>query len=153
MAEVFIALGSNLGDRADNLRRAEEALSAVVAIRDRSTVHETAPQYVTEQPAFLNMVVVGETSFAAEQLLSQLKAIEVSLGRVPSERFGPRVIDLDILYYDDSVIDLPDLVIPHPRLAERLFVLEPLSEIAPAKRHSVTGKSTIAMVAALTFEN
>ena len=149
MADVFIALGSNLGNRADNLRRAEKALSAVVVIRDRSSVHETPPQYVTDQPAFLNMVVAGETSLTAEQLLSQLKAIEVSLGRAPSKRFGPRVIDLDILYYDDSIIDLPDLVIPHPRLAERLFVLEPLSEIAPEKRHSTTGKSTVAMISAL----
>ncbi|MCG8542607.1 MAG: 2-amino-4-hydroxy-6-hydroxymethyldihydropteridine diphosphokinase [Alphaproteobacteria bacterium] len=149
MAEVYIALGSNLGDRAENLRQAESALSAVVSVRKRSTVHETAPQHVTDQPVFLNMVVAGETLLAPEALLRRLKSMEESLGRQPSRRYGPRLIDLDILYYDDQVIEQPDLVIPHPRIAERVFVLQPLLEIAPAKRHPVSGKTTAEMVSAL----
>ena len=149
MAEVYIALGSNLGDRAENLREAESALSAVVSVRMRSTVHETAPQYVTDQPAFLNMVVAGDTSLTPEALLRRLKSIEQALGRKPSRRFGPRLIDLDILYYDDQIIERPDLVIPHPRIAERVFVLQPLSEIAPEKRHPLSGKTTSEMVSAL----
>ena len=149
MAEVHIGLGSNLGDRAANLRQAESALSAAVTVRKRSTVHETAPQYVTDQPAFLNMVVAGDTSLSPEALLRRLKSIEESLGRKPSRRFGPRLIDLDILYYDDQVIERPDLVIPHPRIAERVFVLQPLLEIAPERRHPVSGKTTQEMVSAL----
>ena len=149
MAEVYIALGSNLGDRAENLRQAESALSAVVSVRKRSTVHETAPQHATDQPDFLNMVVAGDTSRTPEVLLRRLKSIEQSLGRKPSRRFGPRLIDLDILYYDDQIIERPDLVIPHPRIAERVFVLQPLLEIAPERRHPVSGKTTADMVSAL----
>ena len=149
MAQVYIGLGSNLGDRAENLRQAESALSAVVSVRKRSTVHETAPQHVTDQPDFLNMVVSGDTPLTPEALLRRLKSIEQSLGRKPSRRFGPRLIDLDILYFDDQIIERPDLVIPHPRIAERVFVLQPLLEIAPEKRHPVTGKTTEDMVSAL----
>ena len=149
MAEVYIGLGSNLGDRKENLRQAESALSDVMAKHKRSTIHETAPQHVTDQPDFLNMVIAGETELSPESLLHALKAIEDALGRKPSRRFGPRLIDLDILYYDDQIIDRPDLVIPHPRIAERVFVLQPLLEIAPEKRHPVSGKTTAEMVSAL----
>ena len=149
MAEVYIGLGSNLGDRTENLRLAESALSNVMAKHKRSTIHETAPQHVTDQPDFLNMVIAGETELPPESLLHALKSIEDALGRKPSRRFGPRLIDLDILYYDDQIIDRPDLVIPHPRIAERVFVLQPLLEIAPEKRHPVSGKTTAEMVSAL----
>lgn len=149
MAEVFIALGSNLGDRAANLLKAEAALEPSVAIRSRSGVHETAPLYVTDQPPFLNRVLCGETDLAPRALLDYLKKIEENLGRIPSRRFGPRLIDLDILYHGDNVVNEEDLVVPHPRIAERLFVLIPMAEIAPERRHPVIGKTTAEMLDAL----
>lgn len=149
MTEVFIALGSNLGDRPANLTAAIGALSPDVTILDRSAVYETDPQYVTNQPSFLNMVVRGETSLDPPGLLRRLKAIEAVLGRVRSRRFGPRLIDLDIIFYGDDVVEGPDLQVPHPRMAERGFVLAPLADIAPQKIHPLTGRSVAAMLAAL----
>lgn len=146
MGRIFIALGSNLGDRQDNLDRALEALSATVRITSRSSVHETDPVYVIDQPSFLNMVVAGETGLAADPLLSELKRIEADIGRVPTRRNGPRVIDLDILYYADQVIETDVLIVPHPRIAERLFVLEPLCEIAPELRHPILKTTTREML-------
>jgi 2-amino-4-hydroxy-6-hydroxymethyldihydropteridine diphosphokinase len=153
MAEVFIAVGSNLGDREDNLRRALEALAPAVTVRDRSTVHETAPQYVTDQPPFLNMVLRGETALAPHDLLAWLKDIERRIGRTPSRRFGPRVVDLDILYYEDQIVNDAVLQIPHPRISERLFVLNPLSEIAADRRHPITSDTTTEMLKRLILRN
>jgi 2-amino-4-hydroxy-6-hydroxymethyldihydropteridine diphosphokinase len=142
MERVFIALGSNLGDRQNNLDRALEALAAIVRITSRSSVYETDPAYVIDQPSFLNMVVAGETGLAADALLSELKRIEADIGRVPTRRNGPRVIDLDILYYADQIIETDVLIVPHPRIAERVFVLEPLAEIAPELRHPIMRMTT-----------
>lgn len=149
MAEVFIALGSNLGDREANLREAQAAIASAVAILARSSVHETRPQYVVDQPPFLNMVLRGTTSLEPEALLSFLQKIEKNLGRKPSRRFGPRLIDLDILYHGDKISNDQYLVLPHPRIAERDFVLLPMAEIAPERRHPVTGKTTAEMLEAL----
>jgi 2-amino-4-hydroxy-6-hydroxymethyldihydropteridine diphosphokinase len=149
MAEVFIALGSNLGDRAANLRAAQAAMAPSVTIRARSSVYETGPQYVLDQPAFLNMAVKGTTRLGPNALLRRLKKIEAELGRKPSRRFGPRLIDLDILYYEDKVINDEALILPHPRIAEREFVLVPLSDIAPCHRHPVTRQTTMEMLKAL----
>lgn len=149
MTEVYLALGGNLGDRAANLHRAEQGLAAFVDIHARSGVLEAPAQYRAGQPDFLNMVLAGETALSAPDLLRRVKALERALGRVPSPRFGPRLIDIDILYYGDSIVDLPDLQIPHRRLQERYFVLRPLSEIAPDLRHPATGRSTVEMLAAL----
>lgn len=149
MAEVFIALGSNLGDRAANLRDAQAAMAPGVAICERSSVHETAPQYVADQPPFLNMVLRGCTRLEPMPLLDHLKEIEKNLGRKPSRRFGPRAIDLDILYYEDKIQEEEHLVLPHPRIAERVFVLLPLAEIAPHFAHPVTGRTTVEMLDAL----
>ncbi len=146
MERVFIALGSNLGNRQDNLNRALAALAATVAITARSSVYETDPAYVLDQPSFLNMVVAGDTALPARSLLSELKRIEVDIGRVPTRRNGPRVIDLDILYYGNQVIETGRLVVPHPRLSERLFVLEPLAEIAPDMRHPGSDLTARAML-------
>lgn len=146
MTQVYIALGSNLGDRAGNLDAAIAALPpSVTAIRG-SPVYETAPQYVTDQPAFLNMVLCGETVLDPEALLRRLKDIENDLGRTPAARYGPRLIDLDIVFFGDRVVDTPDLAIPHPRLAERVFVLKPLSDIAPGAVHPVTGATVRQML-------
>jgi 2-amino-4-hydroxy-6-hydroxymethyldihydropteridine diphosphokinase len=149
MAEVFIALGSNLGDREENLRRAEQALSSQVNIGKVSSVYETEPQYVVDQPRFLNKVLRGVTELAPHALLAFLKQIESDLGRVPSVRFGPRLVDLDILYYEDKIVNDAKLRIPHPRISEREFVLRPMLEIAPDFRHPETGETTADMVKAL----
>lgn len=141
MTEVCLALGGNLGDRMANLDAALAALPPAVEISARSPVYETDPRYLADQPDFLNMAVCGTTELGALDLLARLKALEVELGRRESTRFGPRPIDLDILFYGDEIIDSPGLVVPHPRLAERVFVLRPLADIAPHKCHPVSGKS------------
>lgn len=143
MTVVYLALGSNLGDRAANLEAAVSALPPDVTVTSRSPVYETEPEYVTDQPAFLNMVLCGETRLEPEHLLRRLKEIERDLGRVRSLRYGPRLIDLDIIFFGDRTVDAPGLVIPHPRLGERLFVLKPLSDIAPAVRHPVSGHTVL----------
>ncbi len=133
MAEVtvYIALGSNLGDRRSNLIEAIRQLRQKVQVERLSSVYETEPAYVTDQPRFLNMVLRGRTELAPRELLDFLKGIERRMGRLAAERYGPRPIDLDILLYDDLRVDEPDLTIPHPRLTERAFVLVPLAEIDP----------------------
>jgi 2-amino-4-hydroxy-6-hydroxymethyldihydropteridine diphosphokinase len=141
-----------MDDRQDHIERAQKALAPSVAIRHRSGIHETLPQYVTDQPAFLNMVVSGETELPPHELLSFLKDIERRLGRTPSRRFGPRVIDLDILYYGDQIVNDDTLEIPHPRISEREFVLRPLLEIASKHRHPVTGDTTAEMLKRLEMQ-
>jgi 2-amino-4-hydroxy-6-hydroxymethyldihydropteridine diphosphokinase len=132
---VYIALGTNLGERLTNLRSAIQSLLPEVTVLAESHIYETPPWGYEEQPAFLNMVVKAETGLEPEPLLRYLKQLEVQLGREQNFRWGPRLIDLDILFYDDLVIDTPPLVIPHPRLHERAFVLVPLAEIAPDLVH------------------
>jgi 2-amino-4-hydroxy-6-hydroxymethyldihydropteridine diphosphokinase len=149
MVAVLLGLGSNLGDREDNLRRALTALAGRLTLTAASPVYETAPMYLTDQPAFLNMAVRGETELPADALLAQLKALEKALGRAGGPRFGPRLIDLDILFYGAAVLELPGLTIPHPRLAERAFVLRPLADIAPDWVHPVTGRRVDEMLAGL----
>jgi 2-amino-4-hydroxy-6-hydroxymethyldihydropteridine diphosphokinase len=128
---VYLALGSNLGDRWANLRQAVERLKAAVAIEQLSSVYETEPAYVLDQPRFLNATLRGRATLAPLDLLTLLKAIEREIGRTAGARFGPRVIDIDILLYDDLALASDVLTIPHPRMAERPFVLAPLAEIAP----------------------
>lgn len=138
---VYLALGTNLGDRQENLQAALAALPPQVLIRHVSPVYETPPWGFTGQPAFLNQVVEAETGLSPRDLLAYLKKREVELGRQPSFQYGPRQIDLDILFYDDQHIQLPDLTIPHPHLAERAFVLVPLNDLAPTLRHPLLGKT------------
>jgi 2-amino-4-hydroxy-6-hydroxymethyldihydropteridine diphosphokinase len=133
MATAFVGIGSNLGDREDHLRRALDLLAAeegieVVAI---STLRETEPVGPVEQGPFLNGAVQVSTELAPRKLLERLLDVEQRLGRVRAERFGPRTIDLDLLLYGDEIVDEPGLTLPHPRLHERRFALEPLSELAP----------------------
>jgi len=141
MATVFLALGTNLGDRLENLHRAIEALAPTVKILARSPIYETPPWGVTDQPAFLNMALRGETLLPPTALLHFLKSLERQLGRIPSVRYGSRLIDLDILFYDDLVLDSDELTIPHPRVHERAFVLVPLADLAPDFVHPVLRKS------------
>lgn len=128
---VYLALGTNLGDRRANLIRALQALSGRgLTITALSRVYETEPAYVTDQPRFLNMAVQVETALEPLAVLAQLKALEAELGRTASVRFGPRLIDVDVLLVDSEVVVHEQLQVPHPRLAERAFVLLPLAEIA-----------------------
>jgi len=139
---VYLGLGSNLGDRGENLRIAREHIAApdlrVVRV---SSIYETAPREVEDQPWFLNQVVECETDLFPRQLLSRLKRIERMMGRKKRARNSPREIDLDILLFADAVVKTPELEIPHPRMIERRFVLEPLAEIAPEKKHPVTKRT------------
>ncbi len=137
---VYLALGSNLGDRLANLEAAVAALPPAVKVLERSPIYETAPWGVTDQPAFLNMVVQGETGLAPAALLARLKRLESRLGRLPSIRFGPRLIDIDILFYGSRILVTPRLTIPHPQLHQRAFVLVPLADLAPSFVHPVLGK-------------
>ncbi len=135
MAITYIALGANLGDRDATLRAAIERLGALGVIEAVSPFLDTAPVGYTEQPRFLNAVARLRTDLLPRDLLRGLLEIEASLGRVRTIRWGPRAIDLDLLFYDDAIIDTPDLVVPHPRLHERRFVLEPLAALAPDLTH------------------
>jgi 2-amino-4-hydroxy-6-hydroxymethyldihydropteridine diphosphokinase len=137
---VYIALGTNLGERLANLREAIESMPPEVTVLTESHVYETLPWGYEDQPDFLNMVVKAETDLEPESLLNYLKQLEVELGREQNFRWGPRLIDLDILFYDDLVIESPPLVIPHPRLHERAFVLVPLADVAADYVHPVLGE-------------
>lgn len=134
---VFIALGSNLGDRLANLAEARRRLQETMALQKISSVYETDPWGYTDQPVFYNQVVQGSTSLPAGELLKTLKKIEREMGRVPTFKNGPRLIDLDLLFYSNFVWQTGDLILPHPHLHERAFVLVPLAEIAPELEHPV----------------
>jgi 2-amino-4-hydroxy-6-hydroxymethyldihydropteridine diphosphokinase len=149
MATVYLGLGTNLGDRFANLRAAVAALGEVARVEALSRVYETAPLYVTDQPAFLNMAARAETDLEPHALLARLKSIEEHLGRVASRRYGPRLIDLDILFYGGETVVSDTLEIPHPRLAERRFALAPLADIAAELRHPTLGSTIAALLDAL----
>lgn len=138
---VFLSLGSNLGDRAANLNAAIGRLSTLGEVSALSSFYETEPVDFTAQPWFLNCAVALQTELMPRQLLGHLLAIEQEMGRRRTHLKGPRLIDLDILLFGNAIVELPDLVIPHPELHERRFVLEPLAEIAPEVRHPVFKKT------------
>lgn len=144
---VYIALGTNLGDRLANLRTAIQSMPPEIVIVAESHVYETPPWGYEDQPAFLNMVIKAETGLEPESLLTYLKQLEVELGREQNFRWGPRLIDLDILFYDNLVIDTPPLVVPHPRLHERAFVLVPLMDVAPDLLHPLFQRSVSQLLA------
>jgi 2-amino-4-hydroxy-6-hydroxymethyldihydropteridine diphosphokinase len=148
---VYIALGSNLGDRAALLARAEQAMEeAGVRVVRRSSLYTTEPVDAPPQPWFLNSVVEAETSLMPVQLLHVLAGVERGLGRRRITPRGPRTLDLDILLYGSSVINTPELQVPHPGLPNRRFVLVPLAELAPELRHPVLHKSIAELLANTT---
>jgi len=139
---IYLALGSNLGNRAGNLRAAIDGMppAGILVLRE-SPVYETEPAGYARQGWFLNMVVEAETALFPMQLLARTARIERALGRVRSIPNGPRTIDIDILLYANAVIHAPRLVVPHPRMHERRFVLAPLADLAPDLRHPVTRRT------------
>jgi 2-amino-4-hydroxy-6-hydroxymethyldihydropteridine diphosphokinase len=144
---VYLALGTNLGNRLANLRTALSALPPQMTVVAKSRIYETPPWGYTEQDAFLNQVVKAETYLEPQPLLKHIKRLETALGRAPTFPNGPRLIDIDILFYDDLVLDTPSLVIPHPRLHERAFVLVPLNDIAPELTHPALKKTVRELLA------
>jgi 2-amino-4-hydroxy-6-hydroxymethyldihydropteridine diphosphokinase len=141
MKGIYLGLGSNLGDRLGNLHRAAEALPPSVSILAASPVYETDPWGYLDQPAFLNQVWEVATALPAKELLLALKKIERKIGRKVTFQNGPRVIDLDILFYGDLLLEQDGISIPHPRLHERAFVLVPLADLAPGLVHPSFGKT------------
>ncbi len=143
---AYLALGTNMGNRLSNLKAAIGNLSPQMSVKKKSNIYETPPWGFIDQSAFLNQVVKVETYLQPEALLAHLKRLETALGRVPNFQNGPRLIDIDILFFDDQVIDTPPLVIPHPRLHERAFVLVPLSDVAPDFVHPILQRSIIELL-------
>ena len=142
MVTVYIGIGSNIGDRRANCMHAVKLMNeSGIMVTKESSLYETKPWGLKEQPMFINMAVIAETDLPPERLLTVLKCIEKKMGRKETACWGPRCIDLDILFYEDSIITEKDICIPHPLLHQREFVLLPLSEIAPDKWHPVFKKT------------
>jgi len=136
-----------MGNRADNLKQAVLSLSPQMKVKKKSRVYETPPWGYTEQESFLNQALMVTTYLEPELLLKHLKRLEVALGRKASFRYGPRLIDIDILFFDDIVMETPVLTIPHPHMHERGFVLMPMMDIAPDLVHPITERSISEMTA------
>lgn len=148
LKQAFLSLGSNLGDREAHLLEALDRLEAAgVHILRRSSIYETEPQDLPHQPWFLNMVVEVETELFPRLLLARAQAIELGMGRRREVSKGPRPVDIDILLFGNFIIGTRELEVPHPRMSERRFVLEPLAELAPDLRQPATGKTVREMLA------
>ncbi|NOY38783.1 MAG: 2-amino-4-hydroxy-6-hydroxymethyldihydropteridine diphosphokinase [Nitrospirae bacterium] len=147
MTTIYIGIGSNLGDREGNcLKALEELEKSGIKVTKRSFLYETEPWGVKDQPGFINMAVEADTDLTPGEVLRVFKAIEKKLGRREAPRWGPRIVDLDILLYDDLVVNETNLRIPHPHMHERDFVLKPLSEIAPEVIHPLLKKTVREML-------
>lgn len=152
--KVFFGLGSNVGEKERNLIKAcKELEKCGVRILKVSSLYETEPFGLKKQDWFLNCVVTGETDLSAEELLKECKKIEYKLGRVPAVYWGPRTMDIDILFYGNEIIDLPYLNVPHPGIPLRKFVLKPLAEIAPDFVHPVLKKTVQELLGQCSDDN
>jgi GTP cyclohydrolase IV len=147
MHTIYLGLGANLGDRQGNISQALQLLRQYLTIERVSACYETTPVGYLTQPDFINIACQASTDLPPEELLRFVKQVEQRMGRLATFRYGPRLIDVDILLYDDLVLDTPELAIPHPRMAERAFVLAPLAEIAPGAVHPVLGLPVAALLA------
>ena len=134
---VYLSLGSNLGDRAVNLQTAIAQIAGLGKAVAVSSFYETEPVEMTAQPWFLNCAIKLDTEKMPRQLIAGILALEQGMGRQRKQKKGPRTIDIDVLLFGSSIIELPSLTVPHPKMHERRFVLEPLAEIAPEARHPV----------------
>jgi len=152
MATTYLGLGSNLGNRARNIYGALRRLGSFVSLGEISSLYETEPVGLADQPWFLNLVCRADTNLGPHELLAVAKRIEREMGRKEGVRFGPRLVDIDLLLYEDLVLRSAGLEIPHPRLHERDFVLIPLNEIAPALVHPILG-ATVRQLLASTSGN
>ncbi len=141
MHTLYLGLGTNLGNRLDNLQKAVSSLSQIMSVTAVSPIYQSEPWGVTDQPPFLNMCIEASTVLNPNTLLHYLKNLESELGRQKSYKWGPRLIDIDILLYDDTIIDNDSLTIPHAQMAERAFVIVPLADIAPDLIHPVFNKT------------
>ena len=148
--EVYLGLGSNMGNRQENLGKALDFLAQRLRVARVSSMYDTEPVGNTDQPRFLNLACRVNTVLEPAALLALAKGIESKMGRAFGKANGPRPIDIDILIYGDRIMDTPDLVIPHPRMTERAFVLVPLAEIAPDLRNPANGKTVREMLAGIT---
>lgn len=149
---IYLGAGSNLGDRLKNLAAARDRLPPAIRVLRSSPVYETNPWGYTDQPPFLNQVFEAQTTLEPLVLLLTLKSIEQQVGRKPTFHYGPRVVDLDILFYGDQTVETSQLVIPHPLIPQRLFVLAPLADLAPNLQHPVLKKTISELLAALPWE-
>ncbi|QIH35222.1 2-amino-4-hydroxy-6-hydroxymethyldihydropteridine diphosphokinase [Sphingobacterium sp. DR205] len=144
MNKIFILLGTNLGDRLRQLLRAKQALEKQVGeILMASSIYETAAWGVEDQPAFLNQVILIKSGLSPMDCLNRTQQIELDLGRVRLKKWGQRAIDIDLLYFNDEIVNYPNLIIPHPFISERRFTLAPLAEIAPDYIHPVYKKNNV----------
>jgi 2-amino-4-hydroxy-6-hydroxymethyldihydropteridine diphosphokinase len=148
MNKAYLLIGGNMGDRLRNLAWAAELLQVNTGeVIQSSGVYETAAWGKTDQPAFLNQALLLQTDLSAEQLLQKIMYTENAMGRTRSQKYGPRTIDIDILFYNREIIQLPQLIIPHPEIQNRRFALEPMNEIAPDFIHPVLNKSISQLLA------
>tara|TARA_A100000171_G_C2137977_1_gene151957 strand:+ start:162 stop:653 length:492 start_codon:yes stop_codon:yes gene_type:complete len=147
MSDIYLLLGTNLGDREKNLQIAKEQLTAhQLTIKKESSIYETAAWGIENQPSFLNQVVTVDSDKNPERVLVIINIIEGLMGRIRNLKWAQRLIDIDILYYGNSVIDKPKLKVPHPEIQNRRFTLAPLVELAPNFKHPISGKTQLEML-------
>ncbi len=149
MSQILLSIGTNLGERRRNLQQAVQRLSEGMMVTAVSPVYETEPWGEIDQPAFLNICLAATTVLSPQETLTFIKQIETDLGREPTYRWGPRLIDIDILFFADQIEETGNLTIPHASLAERAFVLAPLAAIAPDWAHPATGQTVAQMLTAV----